>query len=161
MTSLRESLIQERKDHKFISIGALKRLVTETSVQECLSSVENPLEADLVTHIVSHCPKIFAILALLGLVHHITKPIIQGLSDRIFPVALNDEPPIGNEKNRHDFYKTQWDIPPQLDVNRHLKLPHMTKLPFVTREAMDNGSWGLIDKVTISEDHLPEWPSVS
>ena len=159
--SLRESLNREREEHKLISIGALKRLVTESFVQACLSSAKNPLELDLVSRTASHCPNLFAMLALLELECYITKFPIQGLGDRISPVALKDVPAIGREKKRADCCEAQWYIPPRLNVERHIKLPQNTILPFFRREGQRNGAWGLIDKVIVLEGRLAGWPGVS
>lgn len=158
--NLRRNLTREREEHKLISIGALQRLVTESSVQERLSSAEIPLEPGLVSRIVSRCPKIFAILVLLELEHYITKPFIQGLSDRIFPVTSNDVPAFESKKNRVDFYETQWCIPSQIDVNQHLELDRHAMLPYFRMGDQRNGAWGLVDKVNILEGHLAGWPEV-
>lgn len=160
--NLRTSLIQERAEHnQLISIGALQRLVTESSVQECLSSAKIPFGSDLVSHIVSCCPKIFAILVLLEMEEHIIKLFNQRLTDSIFPVASKDVPPFRNEKNRVDFYDTQWCIPPRIDAKSHPKLHRNEKLPYTRKEGdQRNGACGLVDKVTILEGHLAEWPEV-
>lgn len=160
MTNLRESLEREKEKYNHISIGVLQRLVTESSVRECLSSAKIPLGSDLVSRIVSHCPKMFAILVLLQMEHYMTNPWIQNLSDSIFSVAPDEVPPFGSENIRAGFYEAQWCIPPRIDVKRHLKFPRNTILPFVRNGDQRNGSWGLVDKVTMLEGHLAGWREV-
>lgn len=157
--SLRGELIRERELHGFISIGALQRLVTDAAVQECLLQAKIQLEPSLVSRIVSHCPKLFAILVLLELEHSITRHFIQSTSDRIFPVT--EVPAIVSEQHRDDFIRTQWDIPPKFDTKGHLELPQGTKLPFLRHGCQRNGAAGIVNKVTVAEGHLAGWPQVS
>lgn len=160
--SLHEDLIEERRLHKFISIGALRRLVTESAVRKCLSSVNNQLEPVLISRIVAQCPKLFAILVLLGLERFITEPCLQEHSDSIFPVALNNVPPIGNVDDRKKFLRTQWDIPLKFDAERHSEFPSETILPFFKQGIKSiTGAYGKVKMVKVAEGHLDGWSQVS
>ena len=161
MMSLHENLIEERRLREFISIGALKRLVTESAVRKCLSSVNNHLEPVLISRIVVQCPKLFAILVLLGLERFIIGLCLQEFNDSIFPVVLDDVPPIGNNEDRENFYRTQWDIPPQFDAERHSEFPPQTILPFLKQGIKPiTGAFGKVTMVKVAEGHLDGWSQV-
>lgn len=159
--SLHKDLIEDRKLHEFISIGALKRLVTESAVRKYLSSVNNQLEPVLISRIVAQCPKLFTILVLLGLERFIIGLCLQEFNDNIFPVASDDVPPIGNDEDRENFYRTQWDIPPKFDAEWHSKFPPQTIFPFLKQGFEPiTGAFGKVTMVKVAEGHLDGWSQV-
>jgi len=158
---LRPRLLNEKKKLRFISIAALTRLITESSVAAHLAFRGIQHQRSGVSAIVSTAPKLFAILIILKLEHHILDFVRGGKTDDMFPISEADIPAFETEKHRQEFFLEQWTIPPRFDRKRHLEFPRNAKPPFLEKERSNNGTFGIIYKVKVADGHLPGYSAVS
>ena len=158
--ALRQSLLQEKQQHRFISFAALAKLINETSVGDSLLSRNIQLISPIVSTIVSKAPKLFAILVLLELEHRIPDLINKGTTDDVFPIRQVNFPGFEDDKNLQDVCREQWIVPPKLDDAAHLELPRDARLPFTEKDFSNNGTFGIIYKVKVADGHLSANSSV-
>lgn len=157
---LQELLLTQRDKEGFISVSALKKLVTEESVKQCLRSHSH--SADVISTIVSTAPKLFSILVLLECETTIFGLIADHISDSIFPIHKDiDVPTPVPLESRQAFFEYQYDYPPVFETRFHMDIFQNTKLPFMDRSYLNNGTFGMIYKLRVADGHLAGIESVS
>lgn len=158
--SLRTKLEEEVSHLGFISISALRLLVTPDSVASCL---QNILERDspFFDTVVEKYSKIFALLVVEGVEGNIVEHLTEQVQDGRFPFLREEEVPnlpIGMEKEA--VFRSQWKIPPVLEKSTHLDLPPGFIAPFIGRQDIAHGAFGFVYKTRVAEGHLPDYPPV-
>jgi hypothetical protein len=157
---LRRCLQDHLKRCRFISITDVSSLITHERVREIVQSRGLIVENDMVEYIVFASPRIFAILVLIEGVHHIRDFLDKGLSDDKLPLEETSIPDFENNDGKLKFISIQRKFPPVFEKQKHLELPYDTVLPFIEQTYLDNGSFGMVEKVRVAEGHLPEPPTV-
>lgn len=162
--TLRQCLLDEKKQNHLIYFGFLTQLMTESAVRDCLLSlgVQPSGETSIVSQIVPRALKLFSVLVLIGLEQYIIEFLKGGLTDESFPIYHAEELSfLKDDTCRLNFLREQWTVPPLLVRNRHLELLRECALPFVHKELSNNGSFGMIYKVKVADGHLSGYSSVS
>jgi hypothetical protein len=144
----------------FISIADIQSLITQERVDEVLRSHGLNPPKDAVDYIVSAGPRIFATLVLIEEVRHIRHFFGEDLWDDQLPLEEASIPDFGNNDSKLKFMSVQRKFPPVFNKSKHLELSDDTVLPFTKRSYLDSGSFGMVEKVTVAEGHLPEHASV-
>lgn len=160
---LRRQLLDQKEKERFISVSALRQLVVESSVRECLRIRGIVLESHALSTIVSKASKLFSILVLMGCEYHIEDWIAEDISDDIFPIVDQNQVPSHFEvdEDRRTFFRYQWAFPPVFNAQDHMNFPRDTVLPFLEREHVNNGTFGLIYRVRVADGHLAGVEEVS
>jgi len=117
-------------------------------------------EKYLIDQIVSVAPRVFAILVLAEGVHHIKDFVDKGLCDESLPMDEAAMPDFETTDCKLNFIQIQRKFPPVFEKSKHLELPDDTILPFLDQSYLDNGSFGMVYKVTVAEGCLPDFGSV-
>jgi hypothetical protein len=157
---LRHCLQDHLKRCRFISITDIGTLINQEIVREIVRSHGLVVENDMVEYITFASPRIFAILVLIEGVHHIRDFLDNGLNDDKLPLEEASIPDFENNDGKLKFISIQRKFPPVFEKQKHLELPYDTVLPFIERTFLDNGSFGMVEKVKVAEGHLPEPPTV-
>lgn len=118
------------------------------------------VENYLIDQIVSVAPRVFAILVLARLAHHTKYFVDEGLGDESLPMDEAAMPDFKTTDGKLNFIRIQQKLPPVFEKSKHLELPDGTILPFLDQSYSDNGSFGMIYKVTVAEGCLPGSGSV-
>ena len=158
---LRQTLLEEKRRRGFISLAGIERLITPENVAAQLALRDLRPGPSSVFTIASTARKLFAILVLLELEHHAPNLIRERISDRLFPIHDKaDIPLFETESQRQAFFTEQWTIPPRFDRDKHLECPTATVLPFLEKERVNNGTFGILYRVKVADGHLHGYSSV-
>lgn len=161
---LREQLLTQKEREKFISISALEQLITPDSVEQCLRVCSDldgqPVDPAIVPDIVSKAPKLFSILVLLQCEYLVTKLIAEGVFDSIFPILYEDDvskrlpPELLPSRFRGPLFRQQRDFPLAFKARDHMEIPQNYTVPFLKKNIVNNGTFGVIYDVEVAEGHL-------
>lgn len=151
----------EQSAEGFVSITALRKIITETSVQEYLKS---RIETDSVANehapfptareIVHKMPKLLAVLLYCNFDEYLRPFLGQDQSDAMFPASLDSEL---FSKNEHweKFHLNQWKIAPLMNTSVHLDPPLGIDLSDLFRgQRMGRGTFGVVYSVKVAEGHM-------
>jgi serine/threonine protein kinase len=160
--SLVESLRQAQKKDGFVSIAAMKRIVTQEAIQKYFETHSNAhidnSEA-LAKSVASRNLKLFAVLLYSGLDEYLDILKSGDITDDILPIGKGCDLPIRNEKFFEDIIKSQWIIAPFWNTDAHLDPPDDISFDSLFKvlprpHGVDNSSYGTIEQVEIAQDHL-------
>jgi hypothetical protein len=152
--SLKESLAQSKGRYGFIPISKLRELVTHIAVQSHLESQGVKISKALKPTTVVRSRKLFAILILLALERHIENLLDNGITDNIFPAYESDLSILEDDEDRHSFLVEQWTIPFPFHPEQNMNIPRNAILPFLSKERINYGTFGIVYKVRVADGHL-------
>ena len=152
--SLKESLAQIKGRYGFIPISNLRELVTHIAVQNHLELQGVKISKTLKPTTVVRSRKLFAILILLALERHIENLLDNGITDDIFPAHESDLSILEDDEDRHRFLVEQWTIPLPFHPEQNMNIPRNAILPFLSKERINYGTFGIVYKVRVADGHL-------
>ena len=164
---LRNQLLAAKVDG-FVSISALRNIVTESAIQQHVENYCNSSQSDisvlgktLLELFSTRARKLFALLVYCELD---IRPFKDGLTDdSIFPIDENSSFPKDEQSDFDKLMRCQWELAPFWNTELHLTPPDDIPLDilFVKEPGatdVDPGSFGYITKVKIKEGHLVGYP---
>lgn len=156
--SLRELLIA-RKQRGFITVKDLEELITLASVQPLLSwNSPTPVrtsDLDALARLLPRARKLIAVLVLRQLEGRILDLVVaSGTSDDVFPIEAWNDVPLLEADEQSMVREEQWVVPPILRREEHIRLPRGAILPFLSKESVNHGSFGIVYKVKVADGHL-------
>jgi hypothetical protein len=152
--SLKESLAQSKGRYGFIPISKLRELVTYITVQSHLELQGVKISKALKPNTVVRSRRLFAILILLALECHIENVLDNGITDDIFPAQESDLSILEDDEDRHRFLVEQWTIPLPFHPEQNMNLPRDAILPFLSKEKINYGTFGIVYRVRVADGHL-------
>lgn len=99
--------------------------------------------------------KLVAVLVLGRLERHVLDLIVsRRTTDEVFPIEdWQVIPPLDTDE-RGQVRREQWSVPPVLGREEHIQFPRGAVLPFLSKESVSHGSFGIVYKVKIADGHL-------
>ena len=159
--SLREKLLEQKeKQPGFISVRDLQDLVTADSVARLLScddpKIPSPADQAALEEALPRARKLTAVLILARLEAYIRDIVVKrGITDeKVFPIGHWPAilPLSAEEMER--IGREEWAVPLVLKSKHHIKLPRGAVLPYLRKERVNHGAFGIVYKVKIADGHL-------
>jgi len=159
--SLREKLLEQKeKQPGFISVRDLQDLVTADSVVRLLScdDQKNLSQADqaALEEALPRARKLTAVLILAQLQAYILDIVVKRgiIDEHVFPIGHGTAilPLSAGEMER--VRREEWAVPLVLKRKYHIKLPRGAVLPYLRKERVNHGAFGIVYKVKIAYGHL-------